>query len=128
MPILRHIIAKGQQASYDFQITDPDGDSLHAILESAKQITGGGAGSITTMSYLSPYSSAQPIANSTFNAATGVLTFTPATGGTNAGNFIVVIEVKDYDASGNVKSTVRRDFQVVTRDCGSNLVPKIKPE
>jgi len=117
---------QGQQASYDFQITDPDGDSLHAILESAKQITGGGAGSITTMSYLSPYSSAQPIANSTFNAATGVLTFTPATGGTNAGNFIVVIEVKDYDASGNVKSTVRRDFQVVTRDCGSNLVPKIK--
>ena len=114
---------QGQQVNYDFQITDPDGDSISAILESALRITGGGNGIVSTMSYIVPYSSAQPIGSSSFNASTGVLTFTPDTGVANAGNFIVVIEVRDYDGSGNVKSKVRRDFQVVVQDCGSNVVP-----
>lgn len=107
-------------ANYDFQITDPDGDSISAFLESALQITGGGTGTISSLSYIFPFSSAQPISNSSFNSSTGVLTFTPTT----AGNYIVVIEVRDYDTLGNVKSKVRRDFQVVVQSCGSNNTPQ----
>lgn len=105
-----------QPVSYNYGVTEPDGDSLvYSLVPGMESTTlnlvyGGGA------------SGAVPIAGIAIDPNTGQLTFTP----TQLGNFIVVVQVDEYDSNGNLLGTVMRDIQFVVQNC-TNQVPSGSP-
>lgn len=105
-----------QTVNYNFGVLEIDGDSLHYSLVNALT----GLLPNDTVAYNLGFSAQSPIPGVFLDPLTGQLTFTP----TAAGNFIVVVEVEEYDANGNLIGTVTRDIQFVVQVC-SNNVPQV---
>jgi gliding motility-associated-like protein len=97
----------GYPVSYNLATVEPDGDSLYYSLIAAKNGPG------TSVPYASGYSGTAPMSGITINNATGQLNFTPTT----IGNFIVVVQVEEFNAAGISLGTVYRDFQFVIQSC-----------
>lgn len=93
--------------SYNLATTEIDGDSLNFTLIDAKN----GPGS--SCPYNPGYSGTAPIPGITINPSTGQLNFTP----TALGNYIVVVQVEEFNAAGQSLGTVYRDFQFVVQSC-----------
>ena len=100
----------GQPACFNLGVVETDGNTLSYALVSAYQ-TG-----TTFVTYAGGYSGTAPITGMTINAVTGQVNFTP----TALGDFVVVVQVTEKDALGNIIGTVMRDIQVVVISC-SNL-------
>lgn len=98
--------------TYSLGAYDPDGDSLTYQLIGARGVNA------SWLAYNAPYSATQPITGLTINPQTGLLSFTP----TQAGNWVVVVQVNEFDSLGNLTGTVMRDMQFVAYPC-SNVPP-----
>lgn len=105
-------LCAGNPVSYNLATIEPDGDSLYFSLIAAKN----GPGS--PVPYNAGYSGTAPLPGITIDPNTGQLNFTPTT----IGNFIVVVQVEEFDAAGLSLGTVYRDFQFVIQSC-SNTPP-----
>lgn len=98
--------------TYSLGAYDTDGDSLSYTLIGAM-----GQGQ-TLLPYVNPYNATQPITGLVLDPQTGLLSFTP----TQQGNWVVVVQVNEYDTLGNLIGTVMRDMQFVAYPC-SNVPP-----
>ena len=98
--------------TYSLGAFDAEGDSLTYTLINAM----GQGGS--QLAYVNPYSATQPIGATSLDPQTGLLSFTP----TQPGNWVVVVQVNEYDTLGNLIGTVMRDMQFVAYPC-SNVPP-----
>jgi large repetitive protein len=105
-------VCLNQPAAYSFAAIDPEGDSLSYEFISA-MATGG-----IPIPYMPGYTYLQPIPGITLDPFTGLVTFTP----TLQGNFVVVVQVTEYDDLGNVMGTVMHDVQFVVMPC-QNVQP-----
>ncbi|MEZ4938455.1 MAG: PKD domain-containing protein [Crocinitomicaceae bacterium] len=103
-------VCNGQAYSMDFfGVTEPDGDSVSYQFIAAMENGG------LPLVYGGGYSSGQPINGITIDPVTGIMNVTPNTNG----NFIVTVAIIEYDANGNVMSTVMRDIQLVVLTCNN---------
>jgi PKD repeat protein len=98
--------------TYSLGAYDTDNDSLTYTLVNAM-----GAGA-SLLNYVAPYSATNAIAGLAIDPQSGLLSFTP----TQAGNWVVVVQVNSYDSLGNLLGTVMRDMQFVAYPC-SNVPP-----
>lgn len=105
-------VCVNQPVSYNYGVFDPDGDSLAFTLIDARQ------DALTSLGYGAGFTGSAPIPGITLDVNTGEVNFTP----TQTGNYIVVIEVTEYDALGNVIGTVMRDMQFTVIAC-TNIIP-----
>lgn len=106
-------VCNGQSYSMDFfGVAEPDGDSVSYQFIAAME-----AGA-TPLVYGGGYTANQPLTGITIDPVTGMVTVTPNTNG----NFIVTVAVVEYDAAGNVMSTVMRDIQLVVMTCTNNPI------
>ncbi|MFL5763531.1 MAG: PKD domain-containing protein [Bacteroidia bacterium] len=105
-------VCLGQPVSYSYGVIESDGDSLYYSLVPAMDAAG------VPSTYAAGYSGTSPIPGITIDPNTGLVTFTPGL----LGNFVVVIQVQEYDAAGNLVGTVMRDIQFVVQSC-TNVVP-----
>ncbi|MCB0792705.1 MAG: gliding motility-associated C-terminal domain-containing protein [Flavobacteriales bacterium] len=105
-------VCLGQPVNYNFGVYDPDGDSLvYTFID-------GRIDAITSLSYGTGYSSTAPIPGIALDPNTGAVNFTP----TITGNYIVVVQVEEYDDNGNLIGTVMRDMQFTVINC-TNILP-----
>ncbi len=98
-------IFSGQTSQFNLGAVDPDGDSLVYFMAPAY-----GVGT-SMVPYNLGYTFLQPLGGSgvTLNSSNGQLSITPST----LGVFVVNVRVEEYDmATGLLKGTIRRDFQV----------------
>jgi gliding motility-associated-like protein len=105
-------VCLGQPVSYSYGVIEPDGDSLYYSLIPAMDAAG------TPSTYAAGYSGTSPIPGITIDPNTGLVSFTPGL----LGNFVVVIQVQEYDSNGDLVGTVMRDIQFVVQNC-TNVVP-----
>ncbi len=103
-----------QPVNYNYGVVEPDGDSLVYSFVSG-MILGG-----ATLTYGGGYSGTTPINGITINSVSGNISFTP----TVLGNFIVVVQVKEYNQQGQLMSTTMRDIQFVVLNC-TNQQPDV---
>lgn len=106
-------VCLNQPVSYNYGVYDPDGDSLVYSLISARQDL------MTNLVYGAGYSATAPIPGITLDPNTGAVNFTP----TMIGNFVVVVQVEEYDAFGNLLGSVMRDMQFTVINC-TNILPE----
>ena len=111
-------VCANEQVSYNFGVTEPDGDSLVYSLVSAQQI----GPPATPVVYNPGYGGTAPIPGIVLDPVTGQLTFTP----TLVGNYVVVLQVAEYDANGALIGTVMRDILFVVLNC-TNPPPVVGP-
>jgi gliding motility-associated-like protein len=103
-------VCNGQAYAMDFfGVTEPDGDSISYQFIAAMEV-----GALPLV-YGGGYSAGQPMAGIFIDPVTGIMTVTPATNG----NFIVTVAIIEYDAAGNVMSTIMRDIQLVVMTCNN---------
>jgi hypothetical protein len=105
-------VCQGQLVNYSYGVVEVDGDSLYYSFIGAMDAGG------TPLAYSPGYSATSPIPGITINPTTGLLTFTPTT----LGNFVVVVQIQEYDSNGNLIGTTMRDIQFIVQTC-SNIVP-----
>ena len=105
-------VCAGIPVSYNYGVFDPDGDSLVYSFVPGQLFAG------NNLTYGAGYTAAQPIPGITLDPNTGEVTFTVGI----LGNYIVVVEVAQYDANGNLVGTVMRDMQFTVIAC-TNQVP-----
>lgn len=108
-------VCANQQVVYNYGVVEIDGDSLHYSLINA--MDAGNFGGFTNLAYNGGYSATSPIPGIAIDSVTGVLTFTP----TSIGNFVVVVQVDEYDHNGNLIGSVMRDIQFVVQNCSNNV-------
>ena len=108
-------VCQNQAVNYNYGVVENDGDSLSYAFISARSNPG------NNVPYAGTYTYLQPFPGITIDSSTGELNFTPTT----TGNFIVAVEVTEYNGAGQVISTVLRDIQFVVLDCSlsSNIIP-----
>ena len=102
-------VCAGYPVSYNMGATDPDGDSLSYSFISAR------SAQTTNITYRTGYSAQQPIPGITLDSITGQINFTPTT----TGAFIVVVQIREYDANGNLKGITMRDIQFRVETCAN---------
>ncbi|MBL0044832.1 MAG: PKD domain-containing protein [Flavobacteriales bacterium] len=105
-------ICLGYPISYSYGAFDPEGDSL------SYQLIGARVGGANPIAYTPPYTGTSPITGLTLDPATGLVQFTLNL----AGNWVVVVQVNEYDNAGNLIGTIMRDMQFVAYPC-SNIPP-----
>ncbi|MBL7963046.1 MAG: gliding motility-associated C-terminal domain-containing protein [Flavobacteriales bacterium] len=105
-------VCLNQPVSYNFGVNEPDGNPITYSLISARYAAPGPI----PVTYAGGYSGASPIAGGTLNTTTGQYTFTATT----AGYYVVVVQVTQYDAFGNIIGTVMRDQMFIVIPCTSN--------
>ncbi|MBL4652696.1 MAG: gliding motility-associated C-terminal domain-containing protein [Flavobacteriales bacterium] len=106
-------VCANQQVSYNFGVTEVDGDSVYYQFISAQSGLG------IDIAYDAPYTPAQPIASGiALDSITGLLVFTPQ----QLGNLVIVVEVQEFDDQGNLIGSVIRDIQFIVQTC-TNQVP-----
>jgi gliding motility-associated-like protein len=103
-----------QPVNYNYGVVEPDGDSLAYIFTNG-YILGG-----ASLTYAGGYSGAVPIPGITIDPMTGNINFIP----TVLGNFIVVVQVNEYNDLGQLISTTMRDIQFVVLNC-ANQQPNV---
>lgn len=105
-------ICLGYPISYSYGAFDPEGDSL------SYEFIGARVGGANPIAYVPPFTGAEPITGITLDPATGLVNFTL----NQAGNWVVVVQVNEYDSLGNLIGTIMRDMQFVAYPC-SNVPP-----
>jgi hypothetical protein len=105
-------VCLGYPISYSYGAYDPEGDSL------TYQLIGARVGGANPISYVAPFTGAEPITGITLDPQTGLVEFTLNT----AGNWVVVVQVNEYDSLGNLIGTVMRDMQFIAYPC-TNVPP-----
>jgi gliding motility-associated-like protein len=105
-------ICLGYPVSYSYGAYDPEGDSL------SYQLIGARVGGANPINYVPPFSGSSPISGITMDPQTGLVEFTLNT----AGNWVVVVQVNEYDSLGNLIGTVMRDMQFIAYPC-TNVPP-----
>ena len=105
-------VCVNQPVIYNFGVVEPDGDNVVYRFIQARETN-----ATTYLDYVSPYTPTDAITGITLDPGTGELQFTP----TVIGNFIVVIEVSEYNSSGILVGTVMRDIQFVVQNCSNQL-------
>ncbi len=100
--------------TYNFQVSEPDGDSLYYSFIAASEIQFGGTGSVP-VAYNGGYSPTSPINGITLDPNTGEINFTP----TIQGAFVVVVKIEEFDSSGTSLGYIMQDFQfqIITQNC-----------
>ncbi|MEM9024251.1 MAG: hypothetical protein AAGB22_10945, partial [Bacteroidota bacterium] len=94
--------------------TDPDGDSLAYSLVNAY------TDSAQLAAYLPGLSPTSPVHGTTsIDAQTGTITMTP----TLVGSYVVNVLVEEFDANGNLKGTILKDFMVQVTNTGCGQPP-----
>jgi gliding motility-associated-like protein len=102
-------VCTNQPVNYNYGVVEPDGDSL------TFQFISGYVAGAGTLAYGGGYSGGQPINGITIDPVTGNIAFTP----TIVGNFIVVVQVNEYNDAGQLLSTTMRDIQFVVISCAN---------
>jgi hypothetical protein len=105
-------VCLGYPISYSYGAVDGESDSLSYTLIGARMDNG------DPIPYTIPYDPQAPITGLTIDPATGLLNFTLFL----AGNWVVVVQVTEYDANGNVIGSIMRDMQFVAYPC-ANVPP-----
>ncbi|MBS1940818.1 MAG: hypothetical protein JST38_08075, partial [Bacteroidetes bacterium] len=105
-------VCVGDPVSYNFGVTEPNGDSISYTLIGAR----GFANSSAPIAYKPGYSAPQPVAGTTLDPVTGQLEFTPPV----IGKYVFVIEVQQYDANGVLIGSVMRDIMVIAMPCNGS--------
>jgi len=100
-------ICNNLPVTYDLGVQEPDGDSLVFTLVDALT-----TGAVSTV-YMAGYTGNNPIPGITLNPSTGEIAFTPTT----IGNFVVVIQIEEYNENGLLLGTVLHEFQFVVQNC-----------
>lgn len=98
--------------NYSYGVFDTDADSLTYTLIDA--MTNGGA----PIPYVAPYTGLEPITGMVLDPNTGLLSFTPVL----AGNWVVVVQVDQYNDQGELIGSVIRDMQFIAYPC-TNIPP-----
>lgn len=106
-------VCANQLVNYNFGVTEADGDSLFYRFADPY---GGNTAGIVPLGYINGATTLQPIPGITLDSLTGIISFTPTT----QGNYVLVVEVTEYDEFGNVLGVVRRDVQFVVTSCVNN--------
>jgi hypothetical protein len=104
-------VCAGQPLNFNSGVLEVNGDSLHYSLVGAEDFGG------TSVAYSAGYSGSAPVSGLTIDPLTGMLSGTPSTVGAHA----VVIMVEEYDSVGNLKGSVKRDFQFNVSSCSNNV-------
>jgi len=102
-------VCAGQMVTLNFCVFEPDGDSLVYSF-----ISGWSAPNNSNV-FNFPYTGAAPLLSATINSKTGEVVFTPYA----TGNYVVVVEVREYDANGNLIGTTMRDMVVFVNICNN---------
>ncbi len=105
-------ICLGYPVSYSYGAFDPEGDSL------SYEFIGARVGGANPIAYTPPFTGIDPITGITLDPTTGLVNFTL----NQAGNWVVVVQVNEYDSQGNLIGTIMRDMQFVAYPC-SNVPP-----
>jgi len=109
-------VCSSQTVNYNYGVVENNGDSLVYSLVGAR--TANALWTVTNLSYNAGYSASSPIPGITINSGTGELNFTPST---PLGNYIVVVQVTEYNGAGQVVGTVLRDIQFVVMSCANQI-------
>lgn len=102
-----------QPACFNLGAVELEGHTLSYAFVAAYQT------SSTFVTYGGTYTGTAPITGITINPTTGQINFTP----TVLGDFVIVVQVTEYDAAGNIIGTIMRDFQVIVTNCTNQTVP-----
>lgn len=100
-------VCAGFPVSYNYGVFDPDGDSLVFSFVPGQMFNN------SFLTYGAGFSGANPVPGITLDPNTGEVTFNVAV----TGNYIVVVEVEQYDSNGNLVGTVMRDMQFTVIAC-----------
>jgi large repetitive protein len=103
-------VCVNENITYNLGAYDADGDNIEFSLVQAM------ATPTNAVNYQGGYSATEPIPGITINPNTGVVNFTP----TLVGNYIIVIQMNEYDDNGNLLSTINYDFQFTVQNCSNN--------
>lgn len=106
-------VCVGEPVCYSFGVIETDGDSISFAFIDA--LATGPADGIT---YSAGFTGAVPIPGITIDPETGQINFTP----TVAGNYIVCVQITEYDEDGNIIGTIIRDIQFVVINCINDIV------
>ena len=105
-------VCMGYPVSYSYGAVDAEADSLSYSLIGARMVNG------DPVPYVPPFTPLVPIPGLTIDPVSGLVNFTLNV----QGNWVVVVQVTQYDANGNVIGTIMRDMQFVAYPC-ANIPP-----
>lgn len=106
-------VCVNQPVYYNFGITEPDGNTLTYSLVSGQLFAGTAQG----LNYQPGFTGALPVPGITVDPITGQISFTP----TVSGNYVVVLQVEEWDDNGNLVSVVMRDITFVVIPCTGSV-------
>ncbi len=129
------VMCKDDSLNIDFSVLEDNGDSIYYSL--CQPITGGTQNNpapnppspppYSGVPFLFPYSAAYPLPSSpqiSLDPNTGILTGTP----TGTGQYVFAVCASEYDSTGVLLSTLRRDYQFNVTTCQSNVVSDPTPQ
>ena len=102
-------VCVNQPVFYNYGVNEPDGDSITYQLVGAQYYSGGPL----PIAYQGGFSGAAPIPGIVLDPFTGQLVFTP----TLIGNYIVAIQVNEYNSLGQLIGTVTHEQLFVVLNC-----------
>lgn len=106
-------VCVNQPVYYNFGVTEPDGNTLTYELVSGQLF----AGTVQGLNYQPGFTGTLPIPGITVDPVTGQIVFTP----TVSGNYVVVMQVQEWDDNGNLLSVVMRDITFVVIPCTGSV-------
>jgi hypothetical protein len=106
-------VCLNQPVYYNFGVNEPDGDVFTYSLINARFF----GGTVQDVNYQPGFSGGTPVPGITLDPVTGQIVFTP----TISGNYVVVVEVEEFDSNGNLIGTVMRDVMFVVLPCTGNV-------
>jgi len=93
--------------SYCLTTSDAEGDSTYFTMVAP-------AGALQTpIAHLAGFTPTAPLTGFVLDPLTGCFSFTEP----NAGNYVVAIQIEEFDAAGNLISTIIHDFQIQVVSC-----------
>ncbi len=129
------VMCKDDSLNIDFSVQELDGDSIYYSL--CQPLHGGsqnnpapnppGAPPYTPVPFLFPYSTGYPLPTNptlALNTTTGLLTGTPI----GVGQYVFAVCAEEYDSTGVLLSTLRRDYQFNVMVCQSNVISNPTPQ
>ena len=108
--------------TYNFSVTEPDGDSLHYSFISAREFDLF-TNSVLNVAYSPGYTPISPINGISLDPNTGEITFTP----TIQGAFVVVVKIEEFDSLGTSLGYIMQDFQFQIISFGCTNSPPTVP-
>ncbi len=106
-------VCLNQPVYYNFGVNEPDGDEFTYALINARYF----AGTPQDVNYQPGFSGGAPVPGITLDPVSGQIVFTP----TVSGNYVVAVEVEEYDVNGNLIGTVMRDIMFVVLPCTGSV-------